>query len=80
MNTKSTGIDTEMVPFEGAQSILANAIRALATEQISLSDALGRIAAETIVAEEDLVPYDFLGRSERPSDAHFVLPWNCRIR
>lgn len=54
IDTKSAGIDTEMVPFEIAQSILANAISALASEQISLSDALGRVAAENIVAEEDL--------------------------
>jgi molybdopterin molybdotransferase len=55
MNT--TCVDTELMPFDLARSILADAVESLSTECIRLSDALGRVAAESIVAKEDLVPY-----------------------
>ena len=50
-------VDTELMPFELAKSAVAHAARCLSTESIQLFDALGRIAAEDIVAQEDLVPY-----------------------
>ncbi len=53
----STCVDTELMPFDLARSILAAAVESLSTESIRLTDALGRIAAESIVAKEDLVPY-----------------------
>lgn len=52
-----TCVDTELMPFDLARSILADAVETLSPESIRLSDALGRVAAETIVAKEDLVPY-----------------------
>ena len=53
----STCVDTELMPFDLARSILANAVESLSTECARLSDALGRVAAENIVAKEDLIPY-----------------------
>ena len=53
----STCVDTELMPFDLARSILAHAVETLSPESIRLPDALGRVAAETIVAKEDLVPY-----------------------
>jgi len=53
----STCVDTELMPFDLARSIVADAVESLSTESIRLSDALGRVAAETISAKEDLVPY-----------------------
>ena len=53
----STCVDTELTPFDLARSVLADAVETLSSEPIALTDALGRIAAESIVAEEDLVPY-----------------------
>ena len=55
MNT--TCVDTELMPFDLARSILADAGETLNAESTPLSDALGRVAAENIVAKEDLVPY-----------------------
>jgi molybdopterin molybdotransferase len=52
-----TCVDTELMPFDLARSILADACETLSTESTPLSDALGRVAAENIVAKEDLVPY-----------------------
>lgn len=53
----TTCLETQLTPFAAAKSIVADAATCLNTESIRLSDALGRIAAEDIVAEEDLVPY-----------------------
>jgi len=53
----STCVDKELMPFDLARSILANAVESLSTECARLSDALGRVAAENIVAKEDLIPY-----------------------
>jgi len=53
----STCVDTELMAFDLARSILAAAVESLSTESIRLADALGRVAAENIVAKEDLVPY-----------------------
>lgn len=52
MTMTSTCIDTELMPFDQAKSILANAAEALSSEYVPLSDALGRVAAESIVAKE----------------------------
>lgn len=41
MNTKTASVDTEIVPFDTARSIVANAIGVLGCEWIPLSDALG---------------------------------------
>jgi molybdopterin molybdotransferase len=57
MRMNTTCVDTELMPFDLARSILADAVESLNTEGIRLSDALGRVAAESIVAKEDLVPY-----------------------
>ncbi len=57
MSTKTACVDTELAIFDLAKSILAKAVEHLASESISLLDASGRIAAEDIVAEEDLVLY-----------------------
>ena len=53
----STCVDMELMAFDLARSILAAAVESLSTEPIRLADALGRVAAENIVAKEDLVPY-----------------------
>ncbi len=52
-----TCVDTEPMPFDLARGILADAGETLSAESTPLSDALGRVAAENIVAKEDLVPY-----------------------
>jgi len=57
MNAKSATASIDIVSLHAAQGIVANAITALGTERVPLSDALGRVAAEDVVAEEDLVPY-----------------------
>lgn len=57
MNASSTTAGIDIVLLDAAQGIVANAISPLSTERLSLSDALGRVAAEEVVAEEDLVPY-----------------------
>lgn len=57
MNTKTASVDTEIVPFDSARSIVANAVGVLGCEWIPLSELLGRVAAEDVIAEEDLVPY-----------------------
>jgi molybdopterin molybdotransferase len=53
----STCVAMELMPFDLAKSILVDAAETLSTESVRLSDALGRVAAESIVAKEDLVPY-----------------------
>jgi molybdopterin molybdotransferase len=50
-------VDLEFAPFELATSVVANAVRRVNSELLSLSTAVGRVAAEDIVAEQDLVPY-----------------------
>jgi molybdopterin molybdotransferase len=46
-----------MIPFAHAQRLVLDAARSLATETVALGDALGRVAAETITATSDLVPF-----------------------
>ena len=75
MNT--TCVDTELMPFDLARSILADAVESLSAERIRLSDALGRVAAESIVAKEDLVPYPrsaMDGYALRSIDTHSASP------
>lgn len=50
-------VDMEFAPFELATSVVASAVTRVSSELLSLSTAVGRVAAEDIVAEEDLVPY-----------------------
>lgn len=57
MSGRSTTAGAEIVTFDTARSIVANAICVLGREQVPLCDALGRVAAENVIAEEDLVPY-----------------------
>jgi molybdopterin molybdotransferase len=46
-----------MVAFDEARQIILGAVRALPAESVPLTDALGRVAAEDVVADADLVPY-----------------------
>ena len=57
MSAKSTALAAELVAFDTAQRIVSTAVSALGSEYVSLSDVLGRVAAENVIAEEDLVPY-----------------------
>ena len=57
MSVKSTTLAAELVAFDTAQRIVSTAVNVLGSEYVSLSDALGRVAAENVIAEEDLVPY-----------------------
>ena len=50
-------VQKELAQFDLARSLLARVTKALSCESIPLSMALGRVAAEDIVAEEDIVPY-----------------------
>ncbi len=57
MSAKSTTLAAELVAFDTAQRIVTTAVKVLGSEYVSLSDVLGRVAAENVIAEEDLVPY-----------------------
>src|SRR5262252_10388296 len=57
MTTDSTATGVDIALFDEAKEIVRRAIVAMGTEWIPLSDALGRVSASDIVAEEDLVPY-----------------------
>lgn len=57
MTTNLACVDTEPVLFDVARSILVRAVEPRNSEWISLSEAAGRVAADDVVAEEDLVPY-----------------------
>jgi molybdopterin molybdotransferase len=57
MTTDSTAAGVDIEWFDEAKEIVRQAIVAIGTEWIPLSDALGRVSASDIVAEEDLVPY-----------------------
>lgn len=57
MSVKSTTLDAELVAFDTAQRIVSTAFNGLGREYVSLSALLGRVAAENVIAEEDLVPY-----------------------
>lgn len=46
-----------LLPFEAAQDAVIAACGPLASETVALADAAGRVAAETLVAREDLVPF-----------------------
>jgi molybdopterin molybdotransferase len=57
MNEKTACVDTETVPFDVARSALFRAVESVEEETVPLADAFGRVAAEDIIAQEDLVPY-----------------------
>ena len=57
MSAKSTTLAAELVAFDTAQRIVSTAVNGLGSEYVSLSALLGRVAAENVIAEEDLVPY-----------------------
>ena len=57
MNAKTACIDTETVPFDVARNTIVHAIAPVNSETVPLMNAFGRVAAEEIVAKEDLVPY-----------------------
>lgn len=57
MNVNSTTAGIDIVSLDEAQDIVARAITALGTERLPLSEALGRVAGEDVIAQEDLVPY-----------------------
>ncbi len=46
-----------MISFDKARRIILDAARAVPAEPVQLADALGRVAAEDVVADTDLVPY-----------------------
>ncbi len=46
-----------MVSFDEAREVILGAVRALPGESVSLAGALGRVLAEDVMAEADLVPY-----------------------
>jgi len=46
-----------MVAFDEAREIILAAVESLPVESVALADALGRVIAEDVVAEADLVPY-----------------------
>src|SRR5437870_8540191 len=46
-----------MVTFDKAREIILASVQALPSEQLALAQALGRVVAEDIVADADLVPY-----------------------
>ncbi len=46
-----------MIGFDEAREIILGAVRALPAEGVSLAEARGRVVAEDVVAEADLVPY-----------------------
>ncbi|HEV2400578.1 MAG TPA: gephyrin-like molybdotransferase Glp [Candidatus Sulfotelmatobacter sp.] len=57
MSVSINCVDMEFAPFELAATVVASAVTRLNSELVSLSTAVGRVVAEDIVAEEDLVPY-----------------------
>lgn len=57
MTANSTLASVDIISFDAAQNIVKNAITALGSEWVPLSEALGRVSAEAVVAQEDLVPY-----------------------
>ena len=57
MTTDSTTAGVDVESFDESKEIVRQAIVAIGTEWIPLSDALGRVSASDIVAQEDLVPY-----------------------
>jgi molybdopterin molybdotransferase len=57
MRTINPIFTEDLVAFDRAQAIMSSAVRVLGSEYVSLSNALRRVAAEDVVAEEDLVPY-----------------------
>ena len=46
-----------MIRFDEAQEIVLGAVEVLPVETVPLADALGRVAAEDVFADADLVPY-----------------------
>lgn len=76
----ATCVETERVSFDEASRILNKAIESLDTETVPLQEALGRVAAENIIAREDLVPYarsamdGYAVRAEDTLHASTILP------
>lgn len=54
---ETTCIDTEPVPFDVAKDAVIQAAEPLSSEIVPLSDAFGRVAAQDVIATEDMVPY-----------------------
>lgn len=52
-----SGLPTQMVSFDEARRIVFDAARPLTAETLALAEALGRVLAEDVVADADLVPY-----------------------
>jgi len=57
MNAKTACVDTELVPFDVARNALFRAVEPVNAETVPLVEAFGRVAAEDIIAKEDLVPH-----------------------
>ncbi len=45
------------IGFDEALSTILSAVRPVDSETVALSQALGRVAADTVVADEDAVPF-----------------------
>lgn len=76
MSGKSATPAAELVTDTG-RSIVSGAISVLAIETVSLSDALGPVAAEDMIAEKDLAPYArsaMDGYALRAADSAFASP------
>ena len=54
---KTRGSGRSAIPFDDAQRRIVESCAPLATELVPLRDAAGRIAAATLLAREDLVPF-----------------------
>lgn len=70
-----------MIPVEEAIQIILEQTRPLAAERVALSDALGRVLAEPVIADSDLPPFDRAqmdGFAVRASDTQAV-PARLRI-
>jgi len=57
MSAIITSLDLDLIPFNEAKRIMRAATSPLSTELVSLSNVLGRVAAEDVIANEDMAPY-----------------------
>jgi molybdopterin molybdotransferase len=48
----------DLIDIAAARAIVLDAVRPLAPERVALADALGRVLAEDVAAEEDMPPFD----------------------
>ncbi len=46
-----------MISFDAAREVILGAVEPLPTESVTLAEALGRVLAEDVIADADLVPY-----------------------